>query len=54
MLIAIFPLLIAVLGLLMWALATSNAKVAEAGKILFFCGALITTWILAQHTIRIG
>lgn len=41
MLIAI-PLLIAIVGLLLWALS-SNPKVAEAGRILFFCGAFVTT-----------
>lgn len=53
MLIAIAPLLIAIIGLLMWVLA-SNAKVSEAGRILFFCGAFVLTLILGRETIRIG
>lgn len=47
MLIAI-PLLIAILGLLMWALS-ANPKVAEAGRILFFCGAFVTTLQLGHQ-----
>lgn len=34
-----FPLLIALVGLLMYALAT-NSKVIEIGRIMFFCGLL--------------
>jgi hypothetical protein len=37
--VATIPLVVAVIGLLMWILA-SNAKVSEAGKILFFCRVL--------------
>ena len=36
------PVLIAVVGLLLWALVP-NSKVSEAGRILFFCGALVAT-----------
>jgi Na+/phosphate symporter len=53
MLIAIWPVLILIIGLLMWVLS-SNPKVSEAGKIIFFCGMLITTWVLAKHVVRIG
>ena len=53
MLIAIFPLLVLIAGLLMWVLA-SNAKVAEAGRIMFFCGCFVLTWHFAGDTIRIG
>lgn len=42
--ISIFvPLLVAVVGVLMYALAT-NAKLVEIGRILFFCGTLVTTY----------
>lgn len=53
MLIAIVPLLVLVTGLLLWVLS-SNPKVAEAGRILFFCGAFVTTQLLAGETIRLG
>lgn len=52
MLIAIAPLLIAIVGLLMWALA-ANSKVAEAGRIMFFCGVLVLTMTLAHVTYHI-
>ncbi len=53
MLIAIWPVLLAVIGLLVWFLS-ANSKVSEAGKIMFFCGLLVLTWVLARHTVRIG
>jgi hypothetical protein len=53
MLIAIAPLVILIAGLLMWALA-ANPKVSEAGRLLFFCGALVLTEKLSGSTFRIG
>lgn len=53
MLIAIWPILILLAGLLIWSLA-SNSKVSEAGRLMFFCGLLVTTWVLAQHMVRLG
>jgi hypothetical protein len=53
MLIAIFPLVILIVGLLLWVLA-SNPKVSEAGRLLFFCGAFVLTWKLGGETFRIG
>jgi Na+/phosphate symporter len=53
MLIALYPLAIMIAGLLVWLLA-SNPKASEAGRILFFCGALTLTWTLAGSTLRIG
>lgn len=53
MIIAWAPLLLAIVGLLLWALA-SNPKVAEAGKILFFCGVFWFVYGLAGKTIRVG
>jgi hypothetical protein len=38
MTIAIFPLLVGLTGLLMWIFG--RGKVAEIGKIMFFCGLL--------------
>lgn len=53
MVVAIYPLVIAVVGLLMWVLS-SNPKVSEAGKILFFCGALVLTMALGSKTLHLG
>ncbi|HZJ65902.1 MAG TPA: hypothetical protein VFD36_20485 [Kofleriaceae bacterium] len=53
MLIAIFPVVAIIVGLLLWALA-SNPKVAEAGRLTFFAGMLALLFALATHTIRIG
>lgn len=53
MLSILVPLAIAVAGLLFWALST-NTKVAEAGRIAFFCGLLVLTAVLANTTWHIG
>jgi len=52
MLIAIVPIVIMVVGLLMWVLA-GNPYVKEAGKIMFFSGMLVTTFVCAKVTWRI-
>jgi hypothetical protein len=44
--------LIAVLGLLLWALAT-NALVKRAGEIAFTCGLLATCFGLIGHVFRL-
>lgn len=41
--IILLPLLIALIGLVVWLIAT-NAKVAEVGRIMFFCGLLVFLW----------
>lgn len=43
MLIAWFAVVVMVLGLLMWVLA-SNPKVQDMGRILFAIGAFFTVW----------
>jgi len=53
MLIAILPLIALVVGLLMWALA-SNAIVKESGRILFFCGTLVTLLVTAHYSVHVG
>ena len=54
MIVAWAPLLVAIIGLLLWALA-ANPKVAEAGKIsLFAVGMLWFVYGLTGKTIRIG
>ena len=53
MLIAFLPVVIALVGFLMYILA-ANVKVVELGRILFFVGALVSTWGVASDTLRIG
>jgi len=53
MAVAVVPLVVAVVGLLMW-LISSNPKAAEAGKIMFFCGVLVLTMSMAKETVRLG
>lgn len=53
MLIAIIPIVVLIVGLLMWVLAT-NAVVKEAGRIMFFCGMLVTTFVAARVTWRLA
>jgi len=53
MLIAWLPLLVAIAGLLLYALA-NNPKVAEAGRLAFACGLLVTLFALARATVRLG
>lgn len=53
MITIIAPFLIAVLGLLLYILAT-NPKVQEIGRIMFACGMLVLTWILSNHVYHLG
>ena len=46
------PLLVALIGVLMYALAT-NPKVQEIGRIMFFCGLLVTLFEVAGHVISV-
>jgi len=52
MLIAIIPLIVLLLGALVYALA-SNPKAAEMGRIAFLCGLFVLTWVLAGKTVRL-
>ncbi len=49
MLIAIFPLLALIVGLLMW-----RPTLKEAGKAITVCALLVTLYVLATYTVRIG
>jgi Na+/phosphate symporter len=53
MLIAWLPVLAAVVGLLLYLLAT-NGKVAELGRLLLFVGLFFTVWGLAGEALRFG
>lgn len=51
MLIAVVPILVTVLGIVMW--NSSRPKIADAGRILFAAGALVSLLVFAQHTIKL-
>jgi len=51
MFIAIIPLIVAIVGLLMFALS-ANPKVVEIGKIMFWTGLLISLYISAGKTLK--
>lgn len=53
MLIAIWPLVVAVIGALIYALA-SNSKASELGRIVFFCGFFWLVYTLVGHTLHLG
>jgi Na+/phosphate symporter len=46
----LFPALVALLGLLCY-IISSNPKINELGRIAFFCGLLVTTFVLASQTL---
>ncbi len=56
MLIAVAPLIVMLVGLLIYALADNakTPKLVEIGRILFFVGALVLVWTLGAKTWRIG
>lgn len=47
----LYPLVVALLGLLVYLLA-SNPKVQEIGRIIFFCGLFWLVFLFAGHTLR--
>lgn len=51
MFIAIIPLVVAIIGLLMYVLA-SNTKVSEIGRIMFWTGLLVTLFVAAGRTVK--
>lgn len=53
MMIAVWPLVIAVIGALVYALA-SNTKAAELGRIVFMCGFFWLVYSLVGHSLKIG
>ena len=46
-----FPALLAVVGVLTYALST-NGKVSELGRIAFFCGLFVLSWVLSATHVR--
>lgn len=52
MAIAIVPVLFAVAGALVYALS-SNAKIAELGRLAFACALLVLMFALARHVVKL-
>lgn len=52
-LVAIVPLVAALVGLLVYALS-ANGKVAELGRIAFSCGLLVTLFVFAHSNFSLG
>ena len=53
MAIAIFPIVLAIVGALVYALS-SNTKAAEIGRLTFACGMLALAFALAAHVVHLG
>ena len=53
MFIAIWPLVVLLLGLVIW-FVSANVKVAEAGRIAYFVGLLWTVYVLVGHNLKLG
>ncbi len=52
MFIALVPLFVAIVGLLLWLLA-SNPKVSEIGKIMFFCGLFTLLLVFGEGRVKL-
>ena len=51
--LAVIPIILVVVGLLMYVLAT-NPKVSEIGRIMFFCGLFVLAFALARTVVHVG
>lgn len=40
-------------GALVYALSTNN-RVAEMGRLMFFCGLFVICWVSGQHFVRVA
>jgi hypothetical protein len=49
--IAYIPLIVAIAGLLLYALADANKKAAEVGRLAYFAGLLVTLFMVANKSI---
>ncbi len=52
MAIAIFPVILLVIGILLYFVST-NVKAQEVGRIMFFCGLLVLTFVLSREVVRL-
>ncbi len=53
MLLAIFPLIVAIAGALLYALS-ANPKLVELGRLSYFAGLVALSFALASHVVKIG
>jgi hypothetical protein len=54
MLIIVLPLIVCLVGLVMWGWRTPSPKPwAEIGKIMFAVGLFITVWFAAGHVVKL-
>ncbi len=52
MMVIAFPLLICLIGLLLWAIS-QNALVKDAGRMMFQIGLFFTVWWSAPHMVKL-
>jgi hypothetical protein len=52
MLVAIIPVVVALLGLVLWAIS-ANPKVSQIGYVLFAVGVFFTVWALLGRTVKL-
>lgn len=52
MAIAIFPVIILIIGVLLY-FVSANGKVQEVGRLMFFCGLLVLTMVLSREVVRL-
>lgn len=52
MAIAIFPIILLVIGILLY-FVSANGKVQEVGRLMFFCGLLVLTFVLSREVVRL-
>ncbi len=56
MLSALYPVIILLIGLLLYAFASTDAprvKAAKIGIIMFACGMGVVTWVLGSHMVTL-
>ena len=51
--LATVPILVLLLGLVLYLIPFKYAKISEVGRILFFCGVLVSVYIAAGHVVRL-
>lgn len=52
MAIAIFPVILLVIGILLY-FVSANGKVQEVGRLMFFAGLLVLTFVLSREVVRL-
>lgn len=52
--IALIPILVAVVGLLLWMAATGSPRLQEIGRIAFVVGLFWTVAVFSHESVRVG